>query len=41
MKKRDLEVLDSAENGKLALDAVERLQQGYDLIFMGRPINPD
>ncbi|KAH3140233.1 hypothetical protein KXW18_003379 [Aspergillus fumigatus] len=34
MKKRDLEVLDSAENGKLALDAVERLQQGYDLIFM-------
>lgn len=41
MKKRDLEVLDSAENGKLALDAVERLQQGYDLIFMGRPINLD
>ncbi|GIK01161.1 hypothetical protein Aspvir_005193 [Aspergillus viridinutans] len=34
MKKRDLEVLDSAENGKLAVDAVERLQQGYDLIFM-------
>ncbi|GFG15557.1 hybrid signal transduction histidine kinase A, partial [Aspergillus udagawae] len=34
MKKRDLEVLDSAENGKLAVDAVERLQQGYDLVFM-------
>ncbi|RHZ51767.1 hypothetical protein CDV55_100220 [Aspergillus turcosus] len=34
MKKRDLEVLDSAENGKLAVEAVERLQQGYDLIFM-------
>ncbi|RHZ48007.1 putative sensor histidine kinase/response regulator [Aspergillus thermomutatus] len=34
MKKQDLEVLDSAENGKLAVDAVERLQQGYDLIFM-------
>jgi signal transduction histidine kinase/AmiR/NasT family two-component response regulator len=34
MKKRDLEVLDSAENGKLAVDAVERMQQGYDLIFM-------
>jgi hypothetical protein len=40
MKKRDLEVLDSAENGKLAVDAVERMQQGYDLIFMGRPLNP-
>ncbi|KOC09644.1 two-component sensor protein [Aspergillus flavus AF70] len=34
MKKRNLSTLDSAENGKVAVDAVERLQQGYDLIFM-------
>ncbi|KMK60635.1 sensor histidine kinase/response regulator [Aspergillus fumigatus Z5] len=34
MKKQELEVLDSAENGKVAVDAVERMQQGYDLIFM-------
>lgn len=36
MKKRKLEVLDSADNGQVAVDAVERLPQGYDLIFMGR-----
>lgn len=40
MKKQELEVLDSAENGKVAVDAVERMQQGYDLIFMGRRLNP-
>ncbi|KAE8377168.1 hypothetical protein BDV26DRAFT_264305 [Aspergillus bertholletiae] len=34
MKKRNLAVLDSAQNGKVAVDAVEQLQQGYDLIFM-------
>ncbi|KAL2813119.1 hypothetical protein BJX63DRAFT_231320 [Aspergillus granulosus] len=34
MKKRQLETLDSAENGQLAVDAVERMPQGYDLIFM-------
>ncbi|RAH65171.1 putative sensor histidine kinase/response regulator [Aspergillus aculeatinus CBS 121060] len=34
MKKRELETLDSAENGKLAVDAVERLPEGYDIIFM-------
>ncbi|OOF90846.1 hypothetical protein ASPCADRAFT_211805 [Aspergillus carbonarius ITEM 5010] len=34
MKKRKLAALDSAENGKLAVDAVERMQQGYDIIFM-------
>ncbi|KAB8259980.1 hypothetical protein BDV32DRAFT_149949 [Aspergillus pseudonomiae] len=34
MKKRNLATLDAAENGKVAVDAVERLQQGYDLIFM-------
>ncbi|GAA84283.1 sensor histidine kinase/response regulator [Aspergillus luchuensis IFO 4308] len=34
MKKRHLAALDSAENGKLAVDAVERAQHGYDIIFM-------
>ncbi|KAL3441209.1 hypothetical protein BJX65DRAFT_288944 [Aspergillus insuetus] len=34
MKKRQLAALDSAENGQLAVDAVERTPQGYDLIFM-------
>ncbi|KAL4924573.1 putative sensor histidine kinase/response regulator [Aspergillus undulatus] len=34
MKKRETAVLDSAENGQLAVDAVERNRQGYDLIFM-------
>lgn len=33
MKKRDLLALDAAENGKIAVDAVERMQ-GYDLIFL-------
>jgi CheY-like chemotaxis protein len=36
MKKRQLATLDSAENGQLAVDAVERTPQGYDLIFMGK-----
>ena len=35
MKKRNLEALDSAENGQLAVDAVEKMASGYDLIFMG------
>ncbi|KAL2831149.1 hypothetical protein BDW59DRAFT_158094 [Aspergillus cavernicola] len=34
MKKRQPEILYSAENGQLAVDAVEQLPQGYDLIFM-------
>ncbi|KAL4781804.1 hypothetical protein BJX76DRAFT_369575 [Aspergillus varians] len=34
MKKRQLTILDSAENGQLAVDAVERTPQGYDVIFM-------
>lgn len=36
MKKRNFIVLDSAENGKMAVDAVERMQEGYDIIFMGQ-----
>ncbi|KAJ5111071.1 hypothetical protein N7532_001606 [Penicillium argentinense] len=34
MKKRKLSELASAENGKLAVEAVERLQTGFDIIFM-------
>ncbi|KAL5002484.1 hypothetical protein BDV10DRAFT_158054 [Aspergillus recurvatus] len=34
LKKRRLQFLDSAENGQLAVDAVERTPGGYDLIFM-------
>ncbi|KAL2867044.1 putative sensor histidine kinase/response regulator [Aspergillus lucknowensis] len=34
MKKRQLATLDSAANGKLAVEAVERTPEGYDLIFM-------
>lgn len=34
MKKRKLTELDSAENGKLAVDAVEQMSKGYDIIFM-------
>ncbi|KAL5049923.1 hypothetical protein BDW71DRAFT_174348 [Aspergillus fruticulosus] len=34
LKKRQLQFLDSAENGQLAVDAVERTPGGYDLIFM-------
>ncbi|KAJ9226499.1 hypothetical protein DTO169C6_1227 [Paecilomyces variotii] len=34
MKKRDFAVLDAAENGKMAVDAVERMQEGYNIIFM-------
>ncbi|KAL4970205.1 putative sensor histidine kinase/response regulator [Aspergillus stella-maris] len=34
MKKRQTAVLDSAENGQLAVEAVERNRQGFDLIFM-------
>ncbi|KAJ6071678.1 hypothetical protein N7499_009692 [Penicillium canescens] len=34
LKKRKLDTLHSAENGQLAVDAVEQLQPGYDIIFM-------
>ncbi|KAJ6146418.1 hypothetical protein N7497_008400 [Penicillium chrysogenum] len=34
LKKRQLTDLDPAENGKLAVEAVERMQSGYDIIFM-------
>lgn len=37
LKKRDLERLDSAENGKLAVEAVQDEDQRYDIIFMGKP----
>ncbi|CAG8898846.1 unnamed protein product [Penicillium egyptiacum] len=34
LKRRQLTELDSAENGKLAVEAAERMQSGYDIIFM-------
>ncbi|KAJ5162206.1 hypothetical protein N7492_007598 [Penicillium capsulatum] len=34
MKKRKLTELHSAENGKLAVEAVEQMTKGYDIIFM-------
>jgi len=34
MKKRSLTELESAENGKLAVEAVERVSSGFDIIFM-------
>lgn len=34
MKKRNLTVLDAANNGKMAVDVVEGTLKGYDLIFM-------
>ena len=34
MKKRNLTELASAENGKLAVEAVERMSSGFDIIFM-------
>jgi CheY-like chemotaxis protein len=34
MKKRNLTDLASAENGKLAVEAVERMEMGFDIIFM-------
>lgn len=34
MNKRKVVVLDKAENGRAAVDAVERMLRGYDLIFM-------
>lgn len=34
MKKRQLIELAAAENGKLAVEAVERMQNGFDIIFM-------
>jgi CheY-like chemotaxis protein len=34
LKKRQLVELQGVENGKLAVDAVERMQSGYDIIFM-------
>jgi signal transduction histidine kinase len=35
LKRRKLDTLHSAENGQLAVDAVEQVQPGYDIIFMG------
>ncbi|RAL17396.1 hybrid sensor histidine kinase/response regulator [Aspergillus homomorphus CBS 101889] len=34
LKKRHLALLDTAENGKQAVEAAEQVKEGYDLIFM-------
>jgi hypothetical protein len=39
LKKRALVTLDSAENGRLAVSAVEKLQESYDIIFMGKSVS--
>jgi alkanesulfonate monooxygenase SsuD/methylene tetrahydromethanopterin reductase-like flavin-dependent oxidoreductase (luciferase family) len=35
LKKREIPTLDSAENGQLAVAAVQEEKEGYDIIFMG------
>lgn len=35
LSRRNIANLDSAENGKMAVDAVEKRLEGYDIIFMG------
>jgi signal transduction histidine kinase len=35
LSRRNIANLDSAENGKMAVDAVEKRTEGYDIIFMG------
>jgi signal transduction histidine kinase len=35
LSRRNVGVLDSAENGKMALEAVEKRSDSYDIIFMG------
>jgi len=46
LKKRNLMTLDSAENGQLAVNAVQALEHRYDIIFMGKasvsfPVRPN
>lgn len=36
LSRRNITNLDSAENGKMAVDAVEKRTEGYDIIFMGK-----
>ena len=36
MRKRKYELVDSAENGQLAVQAFESYEPGYDIIFMGK-----
>ena len=40
MQKRKYTFVDSAENGQLAVQAAEKHQEGYDIIFMGKPLPP-
>lgn len=41
MRKRKYKLVDSAENGQLAVQAAEDHELGYDIIFMGKPIVAD
>lgn len=36
LSRRNITNLDSAENGKMAVEAVEKRMDGYDIIFMGK-----
>ena len=38
MQKRKYTFVDSAENGQLAVQAAEKHEEGYDIIFMGRKL---
>lgn len=40
LKRRNIGVLDSAENGKMAVEALEKRPEGYDIIFMGKSHSP-
>ena len=40
MRKRKYELVDSAENGQLAVQAFESYGPGYDIIFMGKSTHP-
>ena len=40
MRKRKYSLVDSAENGQLAVNAAESSKESYDIIFMGEPQSP-
>ena len=40
MRKRKYQLVDSAENGQLAVEAAESHEHGYDIIFMGQSSPP-
>jgi len=38
MRKRKYKLVDSTENGQLAVDAAMAHEDGYDIIFMGKSV---